>query len=71
MTYLQMRLLGFKDPANWDDSWRVWSTNLAEGYPVEAPNGEQFYNFDGVNKTLKKLAKRIDALEKQLAAKKK
>ena len=28
LTYLQLRLLGFKNPANWDDSWRVYASDL-------------------------------------------
>jgi thiosulfate/3-mercaptopyruvate sulfurtransferase len=59
MTYLQLRLLGFKDPANWDESWRVYGSSLE--YPVE---DEQWYNFAGVNKKIKKLEKKVDALEK-------
>ncbi len=68
LTYLQLRLMGFKDAANWDDSWREWSSDLHANYPVEAPNGEQWYNFDGVNKTLKKLTKKVKELEDTIAA---
>jgi thiosulfate/3-mercaptopyruvate sulfurtransferase len=68
LTYLELRLLGFKDPANWDDSWRVYSSDLAANRPIEAPNGEQWYNFGKVNKTLKKLTKKIKKLEEALAA---
>ena len=60
MTYLQMRALGFKDVANWDESWRVYGSQLS--YPVE---GEQWYNFDGVNKKIKNLEKKVASLEKQ------
>ena len=67
LTYLQLRLMGFKDAANWDDSWRFYSSDLAANRPVEAPNGEQWYNFDKVNKTMKKLTKKIKALEDALA----
>ncbi|GAB4333650.1 MAG: sulfurtransferase [Desulfobulbaceae bacterium] len=63
LTYLQLRLLGFKDPANWDDSWRVYGSDLNAGNPIEAPNGPQFYNFDKVNKSIKKLEKKVKALE--------
>jgi hypothetical protein len=63
LTYLQFRLMGFKDPANWDDSWRVYGSNLNAVNPIEAPNGAQFYNFDKVNKSLKKLDKKVTALE--------
>jgi thiosulfate/3-mercaptopyruvate sulfurtransferase len=68
LTYLQLRLLGFKNPANWDDSWRVYASDLAANRPVEAPNGEQWYNFDSVNKTLKKLTKKVKKLEETIAA---
>jgi thiosulfate/3-mercaptopyruvate sulfurtransferase len=60
MTYLQLRLLGFKDPANWDESWRVYGSQLS--YPVA---GEQWYNFAGINKKIKKLEKKVSALEKK------
>src|SRR5210317_318221 len=66
LTYLQLRLMGFKDPANWDDSWRVYASDLAANRPVEAPNGEQWYNFDGVNKKLKALEKKIKKLEEAI-----
>lgn len=58
LTYLQMRLLGFKDPANWDDSWRIYGSQL--DFPVE---GEQWYNFASLNKKLKKLEKKVAKLE--------
>ena len=67
LTYLQLRLMGFKDPANWDDSWRVYASDMAAYRPVEAPNGEQWYNFGKVNKTLKKLTKKVKKLEEALA----
>ncbi|MGB5259584.1 MAG: rhodanese-like domain-containing protein [Gammaproteobacteria bacterium] len=59
MTYLQLRALGFKDPANWDDSWRIYGSTL--DYPVE---DEQWFNFDGVNKKIKSLEKKVAELEK-------
>ena len=58
MTYLQMRLLGFKDPANWDDSWRVYGS--ITDLPV---SGEQWFNFASLNKKLKKLEKKVAKLE--------
>ncbi len=61
LTYLQLRLLGFEEPANWDESWRVYGSQL--DYPVA---GEQWYNFAGVNKAIKKVAAlegKIKALE--------
>ncbi|MDX1776289.1 MAG: rhodanese-like domain-containing protein [Desulfobulbales bacterium] len=67
LTYLQLRLLGFKNPANWDDSWRVYASDLALNRPIEAPNGVQWYNFDKVNKDLKKLTKKVKELEETIA----
>ncbi|MBE9552770.1 MAG: sulfurtransferase [Proteobacteria bacterium] len=58
MTYLQLRLLGFKDPANWDESWRVYGSQL--NYPVA---GEQWYNFAGVNNKIKSLEAKVKVLE--------
>jgi len=68
LTYLELRLMGFKDPANWDESWRVYASDLAANRPVEAPNGAQWYNFDGVNKDIKKLKEKVEKLEEALAA---
>lgn len=67
MTYLQLRLLGFKDPANWDDSWRVYGSDLHAGNPIEAPNGTQYWNFAKANKAIKKLEKKVKKMEAQLA----
>ncbi|MDF1577384.1 MAG: rhodanese-like domain-containing protein, partial [Desulfobulbales bacterium] len=66
LTYLQLRLMGFKDPANWDDSWRVYGSDLHAANPIEAPNGAQWYNFDKVNKSIKKLEKKVKALEAEV-----
>ena len=59
MTYFELRLLGFKDPANWDESWRVYGSQL--DYPVA---DEEWYNFAGVNNKIKALEKKVKALEK-------
>ena len=67
LTYLELRLLGFTDVANWDDSWRVYASDLAANRPVEAANGEQWYNFDGVNKDIKKLKEQVKELEETIA----
>lgn len=50
LAYLELRLLGFKDPANYDDSWIVWGNDLR--YPVA---NEQWINFDRLNKIEKTL----------------
>lgn len=59
MTYFELRLLGFKDAGNWDESWRVYGSQLE--YPVA---GEQWYNFAGMNKKMKALEKKVKKLEK-------
>lgn len=41
--YFIFRLMGFENPANWDESWRVWGSNV--NYPVE---NEQWYNFASI-----------------------
>ncbi|MCL5024813.1 MAG: rhodanese-like domain-containing protein [Nitrospirae bacterium] len=55
-TYLVLRLLGYRNVANWDDSWQVWGSNV--NYPVE---GEQWYNFVKVNNAIKA----VDVLKKK------
>jgi thiosulfate/3-mercaptopyruvate sulfurtransferase len=58
LTYLEMRLLGFKSPANYDDSWTVWG-NSYKDFPVE---GEQWMNFARIRKLEKKLKKLEEAV---------
>jgi thiosulfate/3-mercaptopyruvate sulfurtransferase len=60
LTYLELRLLGFKDIANWDESWRVYGSHYND-YPIE---NVQWFDFNRVRKLEKKLKK----LEKKLAA---
>lgn len=57
LTYLELRLLGFKDPANYDDSWIIYSAN--EKFPVEH---EQRIDFSRI----KKLEDEVKKLKKQL-----
>lgn len=64
MTYLQLRALGFKDVANWDESWRVWGSQL--DYPVA---GEQWFNFAGLNNKIRTLEKKVADMEKATAKK--
>ena len=56
VTYLELRLLGFKEPANWDDSWIVWANQVR--YPVE---NEQWINFERLGKVEKELKQLEDA----------
>lgn len=64
LTYLEMRLLGFKEPANWDDSWIVWGNNLK--YPVA---NEQWINFERLKKVEEESTKLKDAMPKKEEAK--
>jgi len=65
MTYLQLRLLGFKDPANYDESWRVYGSNVQ--FPVA---NEQWFDFWNAQWQMQNFESRIRELEKQLAKKK-
>lgn len=59
LIYLQMRLMGFKDPANYDESWVVYGNSIYPPYPVE---NEQWINLEG----LVKLKEEIDKLKKEV-----
>jgi thiosulfate/3-mercaptopyruvate sulfurtransferase len=61
LTYLELRLLGFKDPANWDESWRVYGSHFND-YPVE---NEQWFDFNRI----RKLEKKVKKLEGKLKSK--
>jgi len=56
-TYLVLRLLGYENAANYDDSWMVYGSNV--NYPADE---EQWFNFIEVNQT----AKDVKELQKQL-----
>ena len=55
LTYLELRLMGFKDPANYDDSWIVYGSNV--NYPVV---NENWYDFVKANAAIKD----VEALKK-------
>jgi thiosulfate/3-mercaptopyruvate sulfurtransferase len=57
LIYLELRLMGFKDPANYDDSWIVYGSNV--DYPVA---DENWYDYVKVNDALKA----VDALKKEV-----
>lgn len=63
LTYFELRLLGFKDPANWDDSWRIWGSHYND-YPIE---DEQWFDFNRVRKLEKKVKKLEEKLEKLIS----
>ena len=59
LTYLQLRALGFKDPANWDDSWRVYGSMSTA--PID---DEQWFNFASLNEKIEALESKVKTLEK-------
>ena len=61
LTYLQFRLMGFKEPANWDESWRVYGAKIE--YPVA---DEQWYDFAKVNADLRALQDKVKVIEAAL-----
>ncbi len=63
VAYLEMKLLGFKDIANYDDGWVVYGNSINPPYPVEA---EQWMNIEPLVRDLPKLQKEIEALKKEL-----
>lgn len=64
LTYLQLRLMGFADPANYDDSWIVWGSNV--NLPA---NNENWYAFTdiGAKKDVDAAKTDIETLKKELA----
>jgi len=67
VTYLDMRLLGFKNPAVYDDSWVVYGNSIYPPYPIE---NEQWINLDVISKmkkTIDKLAKEVIDLKTELS----
>lgn len=59
LTYMELRMLGFKDPANYDDSWIIYGAN--EKLPAEE---EQRIDFSRI----KSLEDKVKALETKLKA---
>lgn len=60
LNYLEMRLLGFKDPSNYDDSWIIYSVN--DKFPVEH---EQRIDFSRIKKLEDEVKKMKEALKAQ------
>jgi len=61
LTYLELRLLGFKDPANYDESWIVYGSNV--DYPVVNENWYDFMKIDAISKAVDALKKEIEGLK--------
>ncbi len=62
LTYLEMRLMGFKDPANYDDSWIIYGSNVE--YPVLNENWYDFVKVNDMLKTVDELKKELEEMRK-------
>jgi len=64
VNYFEMRLLGFKNPAVYDDSWTVYGNSINPPYPIE---NEQWINLD----VLGKMKQAIESMSQEIAKLKK
>lgn len=60
LTYLELRLLGFKDPANYDDSWIVWGNAINKGYPVEDEQWVDLSRIKQLEDDVKQLKEKVE-----------
>ncbi len=60
LLFLQLRLLGFKEPANYDESWTVYGSNVE--FPVAE---EQWFDFLNAQWQIEDLERRIKSLEEK------
>lgn len=63
LTYLELRLMGFKDPANYDDSWIIYGSNV--DCPVASENWYDFVKVNEMIKSIEALKKEIEELKKK------
>jgi thiosulfate/3-mercaptopyruvate sulfurtransferase len=59
LTYMEMRLLGFKNPANYDDSWIIYGAT--EKFPVEEEQRIDLSRIKKLEDDLKKLQEQLKA----------
>jgi thiosulfate/3-mercaptopyruvate sulfurtransferase len=59
LTYLEMRLLGYKDPANYDDSWIIYGA--LDKFPAEAESRIDFSRIKKLEDDMKKLQEQLKA----------
>ena len=62
LIYLELRLMGFKNPANYDDSWIVYGSNV--NYPAVNENWYDFVKANDAIKTAEGMKKEIEELKK-------
>ncbi len=63
LTYMELRLMGFKDPVNYDDSWIIYGSNV--DCPVANENWYDFVKMNEIMKTVEELKKDIEELKKR------
>ncbi len=61
LIYLELRLMGFKDAANYDDSWIVYGSNV--DYPVANENWYDLVRVNEAIKAIEDLKKEIEELK--------
>jgi thiosulfate/3-mercaptopyruvate sulfurtransferase len=59
LTYMEMRLLGFKNPANYDDSWIVYGAT--DKYPIDEEQRIDLSRIKKLEDDLKKLQEQLKA----------
>jgi thiosulfate/3-mercaptopyruvate sulfurtransferase len=59
LTYMEMRLLGFKNPANYDDSWIVYGAT--DRYPIEEDQRIDLSRIKKLEDDMKKLKEQLKA----------
>lgn len=57
LTYLELRMLGFKDPSNYDDSWIVYGAN--DKFPVEEEQRIDLSRIKSLEDDVKKLKEQL------------
>jgi len=62
LTYLELRLMGFKDPANYDDSWILYGSNV--DYPVANENWYDFVKANDAIKAIEEIKKELEEMKK-------
>lgn len=61
LTYMELRMLGFKDPANYDDSWIIYGAN--EKYPAEEEQRIDLSRIKSLEDKIKDLEAKLKAQE--------
>jgi len=63
LTYLVLRLMGFNDPANYDESWIVYGSNV--NYPAASENWYDFVRANDAIRSIEELKNAVEELKKR------